>query len=131
MKYLSNMQINSHILKLQGRSELPQEIEEGHNYHVSLSGSINKVEYHDNEDGTWNKVYTFKPILVELLDKMGKTLKLKDPRKNSSLIRSYLFKCYHGEGYIEPFEDVYDAFTKEVIGMTPSLLREAIKRLQK
>lgn len=122
--------INSHILKLLGRSELPSEIDTGHNYSVNLQGSVNKVELHDNEDGTWNKIYTFKPIIVELITPKGESLKLKDPRHNSQKMRNYLFKIYSDEGYVEDFDRVYDAFTYEVMGMTPGLLRNAIKRVQ-
>ncbi len=125
------MNINSHILKLSGKSELPHEIEEGFNYHVSLAGSINKIEFHDNEDGTWNKVYTFKPITVELLDPKGKSLKLKDPRKNSQKIRNMLWKHYFNEGVAEDFDSLYDAFTQEVMMQTPQLMREALNRLNK
>lgn len=122
--------INSFILKLQGKAELPKEIETGHNYEVKLQGSVNKVELHDNEDGTWDKVFTFKPVIVELVNGKGESLKLKDSRKNSQKMRNYLFKLYHEEGYIEDFDRVYDMFTYEVMGMTPSLLRSAIKRIQ-
>ena len=34
------MEISNHILKLSGKAELPRAIDAGHNYHVSLSGSI-------------------------------------------------------------------------------------------
>ena len=123
------MNINSHILKLLGKSELPKQIQEGRNYHVSCEGSVNKVELHDNEDGTWNKIYTFKPIKIDLLNETGQTIKLKDPRKNSQKIRNYLFKIYSQEGYVEDFDKLYDAFTQEVMLMTPQLIREAVKRV--
>lgn len=123
------MQINSYILKVQGKSELPSEIETGHNYHIALDGSVNKVELHDNEDGTWNKVYTFKPVHISLLTPKGESLKLKDPRKNSQKLRNYLFKLYTEEGYTEDFDRVYDEFTNATMAFSPSLLREAIKRI--
>jgi hypothetical protein len=114
-----------------GKAELPKEIKEGANYHISCEGAIVSSSLNDNEDGTWNKVYTFKPIKVELLDPLGETLKLKDPRKNSQKIRNYLFKIYSDEGFVEPFDDVYDQFTNEVMCMTPQLLRGAIIRINK
>ena len=123
------MNINSHILKVAGKSELPNEIEIGHNYHIALDGSITGFKVEDNEDGTFNKIYDFKPIHIELLTPTGKSLKLADPRKNSQKIRNYLYKCFAEEGYVEDFDDVYDAFANVVMGMTPQLLRDAIKRL--
>ena len=123
------MKINSHILKIQGRVELPHAVDMGHNYHVSVEGSINKEEIHDNEDGTCNRVSTFKPIKVSLLTPKGESLKLKDPRKNSQKLRNYLFKLYTEEGYIEDFDRVYDEFTNATMAFAPSLLKEAIKRI--
>lgn len=114
-----------------GKAELPKEIEEGHNYHVACEGSITSSAVHDNGDGTWNKVYTFKPIKVDVLTPTGESLKLKDPRRNSQKIRNYLFKAYSDEGYVEDFDEVYAQFTYEVMFMTPELLRRAIKRVNK
>lgn len=123
------MNINSHILRLSGRAELPRAIDEGHNYRVTCEGSITSSSLHDNEDGSWNKVYTFKPVLVEVLEPRGESLRLRDPRRNSQKLRNYLFKCYFDEGYSEDFDQVYDAVTMEAMAMMPELLRRAIKRV--
>ena len=123
------MEINSHILKLKGNAELPNELEVDDNYHISMEGSITGYKFESNDNGTADKIYDFKPVLIELLTPKGKTLKTKDPRKNSVKIRNYLFKIYVAEGYTEPFDDVYDAFCWEVMGNTPNLLREAVKRI--
>ena len=125
------MEINSHILKLQGRAELPHEIETGHNYHTSLEGSVSKVELHDNEDSTWNKIYTFRPIKIEVLDPKGKSLKLKDPRKNSAKIRAMLWKQYFNEGISEDFDLLYDAVTMEIMLRMSELMEAGLKRLNK
>jgi hypothetical protein len=94
-----------------------------------MEGSITGYKFESNDNGTADKIYDFKPVLIELLTPKGKTLKTKDPRKNSVKIRNYLFKIYVAEGYTEPFDDVYDAFCWEVMGNTPNLLREAVKRI--
>jgi hypothetical protein len=123
------MDVSSHILKLKGNAELPEAVEITHNYKITLEGSITGYKVEDNENGTENRIYDFKPVLVELLTPTGKTLKTKDPRKNSVKIRNYLFKIYVAEGYTEPFDDVYDAFCWEVMSQTPSLIRSAINRI--
>lgn len=126
---MTEQKINSHILKLQGKAELPQEIELGSNYHIALEGSIIATSEHDNENGTSDKVYTFRPVKVEILTPKGKMLKLKDSRKNSQKLRNYLFKLYAQEGYVEAFDQVYDNFTLETMSMMPELLRGAIRRI--
>jgi hypothetical protein len=123
------MEINSHVLKLKGNSELPEALEIASNYHIALEGAVTGYKVEDNENGTVDYIYDFKPIKVDLLTPKGKSLKLKDNRKNSVKIRNYLFKIYVAEGYTEPFDDVYDAFCWEVMSQTPSLIKEAIKRI--
>jgi len=123
------MEINSHILKLKGNAELPEALEIASNYHIALEGAVTGYKVEDNENGTVDYIYDFKPIKVDLLTPKGKSLKLKDARKNSVKMRNYLFKIYVAEGYTEPFDEVYDAFCWEVMGQTPSLIREAIKRI--
>jgi len=85
-------EINSYILKLQGKAELPEEIEISENYHVSLEGSITSYSLHDNQNGTYDKIFTFKPIKVDLLTNKGKSLHLKDTRSSSQLFRGSLYK---------------------------------------
>lgn len=107
--------INSYILKLSGRAELPKEIEPGHNYHISLEGSIPKMELHDNEDGTWNKVYLFRPVKVELLNSKGESLKLKDTRKKSQLWRAQVWKRHSESDSNLSFEDFYERLMVNMI----------------
>jgi hypothetical protein len=123
------MNINSYVLKLKGNAELPNEIEIGSNYHVSLEGAVTGYKVEDNEDGTYNQIYDFKPIKVDLLTPKGKSLKLKDARKNSQKFRNYCYKVYINEGVTESFDDVYDAVIWEAMGLMPSLIRSAQKRI--
>jgi hypothetical protein len=110
-----NEKINSHILKLQGKAELPSQIEAGHNFHVALEGSVPKVEMHDNEDGSWNKIYTFKAIKIELLTPKGETLKLKDTRSKSQLLRGCFWKDWNRSGSQLPFDEWYDSLMNNII----------------
>ncbi len=123
------MNINSHILRIMGKSELPHEIDETANYHISINGFINKVEFHDNEDSTWDKIYTFKPINVEVLDETGKTIKLKDPRSDSQKVRFNLHRIWSEEGIIVPFDKFYHEACMVTMSMSPEITREALKRL--
>jgi anthranilate phosphoribosyltransferase len=107
---------NSHILKLTGKSELPEAVEIGSNYNIALSGSITAVAEHDNNDGTADKIYTFKPIKLELLTPKGKTLVLKDTRSNSQLLRSMLNGKWKNAASSISFEDAYSKFVHGVMG---------------
>lgn len=120
----------SFILRLQGKAELPESLEIGHNYYVSLEGSIISKTESDNDDGTLNTTFAFKPVKIELLDPKGKTLKLKDPRSNSSKLRSYLWKVAQDEAPLENFDDLYDNATIEIMSMAHHIIREAVKRMK-
>jgi len=121
--------IDDLVLQIKGKIEIPSKLEIGHNYTLSCKGSITAITETDREDGGRVYLYKFEPTFVELITETGKTLKTKDPRKNSVKIRNYLFKIYVAEGYTEPFDDVYDAFCWEVMGATPILIKEAVKRI--
>lgn len=108
-------EINSHILRISGKSELPEPIELGHNYHISLEGSITSFAVHDNEDGTANKIYTFKPIKIDLLDPLGKTLKLKDTRRKSQLMRSLMMKKWRENNETIDFDEWHDKLYNQMM----------------
>lgn len=108
-------QINSHILKLTGKCELPSAVEIGHNYTVTLKGSITTSAESDNEDGTHNKAYTFRPVTGEILNDEGESLKLKDNRSNSTLIRQLIYKKWVNAASSMAFEDYYDGVCREIM----------------
>ena len=109
------MNINSHILKLTGKSELPSEIEIGHNYKITCEGSITKEELHDNEDGTFNKVYIFRPVTIEIITNKGETLKLKDTRSYSQLFRARMWKKWQDANSQLSFDDWYGRLMQRLI----------------
>lgn len=100
--------ISSHILRLQGKAELPREVKIGSNYHISLEGSISNFTQNDNEDGTHNRTYTFKPVKIELLDPLGETLQLKDARSKSQLWRARCWGIWKNQNINMPFDEWYD-----------------------
>lgn len=109
------MDINSHILKLTGKCELPSGIEIGHNYTVVLKGSVVNASESDNEDGTHNMTYGFRPVTGEVTTDDGATLKLKDNRSNSTLIRQLLYKRWVNAASNIAFEDFYDGVCREIM----------------
>lgn len=116
------MEINSHILKLTGKCELPSGIEIGHNYTVTLRGSIVSEQESDNEDGTHNKSYSFRPITGEIVSEDGESLKLKDNRSNSTLIRQLMYKRWVNAASNIAFEDFYDGVCREIMQSIDDLI---------
>ncbi len=107
--------MDDHFLKIQGKAELPSPIEIGHNYHVSLEGSITSKTTTDKDDGSFVHTFLFKPIKLELLDPLGKTLKLKDARSKSQLWRSRVWSLWKNSNNPTPFEEWYDLLMDSMI----------------
>jgi len=123
------MSENTYYLKVSGKANIPTALSIGHNFKVTCDCSIVSEQKNDLENGEFSVTYRAVPLTIEIQKDNGPTVKAKDPRKNSQKIRNYLFKLYFDEGYVEEFDKVYDAFTQEVMFMSPQLLRQAIKRL--
>lgn len=113
--------ISSHILKISGKSELPKEVTIGHNYHLSLEGSITSFTETDNEDGSHNRIYSFKPIKLDLLTETGESLKLKDTRSKSQLFRGRMWKQWQNNADNLSFEEWYERLMDNLIQMAPEV----------
>lgn len=100
--------VDSYMLKLSGKCELPEAIENCTNYDVLLKGSVISVADADNHDGTVNRVYTFKPITGEILRNNGESLKLKDTRSISQLMRSLIYKKWVNAASSLTFDEYYE-----------------------
>lgn len=109
------MEINSHIIKLSGRAELPNALEMSNNYKVTLQGAINNVAHADNDDGTKNVIYTFKPVVVEIVNEMGEKITAKDSRSKSQLFRARMWKMWTNANTELSFEDYYDRLMNNLI----------------
>lgn len=107
--------MDTYLLKLSGKAELPERIETGHNYHVSLEGSITSEVKTDNEDGTHTYVAGFRPVKIELLDPKGKMLKLKDTRTASQILRARFYGIWTKNDNGMSFNDYYDYLMNNLI----------------
>lgn len=120
-----NSEINSHILRLTGKCELPSAIEIGHNYTVILKGSVASQSESDNEDGTHNMSYSFRPVTGEVATEDGESLKLKDNRSNSTLIRQLIYKRWVNAASNMDFELFYDQVCRAVMQNIDDLISKS------
>lgn len=59
--------VSDHLLRVSsGYIELPQPLEIGADVTLTLHGSVVKTEDRDNQDGTVQRIYTVKGMIVEL-----------------------------------------------------------------
>lgn len=121
---------STYFIALRGNANISECLEIGKNYRIVSEGSITEKKEVDNFDGTKNTTFRFEPVVIEIKDELGTTIRARDPRKNSQKIRSFLFKIYSDEGYTEDFDSFYDAATQEILSTMPAIARQAHKRLQ-
>ena len=57
---------------------------------LKTRGAINKVEFEDNQDGTWDQVHKFKGLSIEAVTENGDIVKSKDNRSHSKLLKGQI-----------------------------------------
>ena len=105
---IQEIAINEYILKLTGKATLPEALELGNSYKITIDGEITTATDSNNQDGTLNRIYRFEPILCEVLKDNGSTIKAKDIRKRSQQLRNGLWKKWKNENVEIDFETYYD-----------------------
>ena len=87
---LNNSNSISNSIKLTGRFEIPEGLEIGTNYTITLDAEITSISKHSQEDGSYEYVHTAKPVTGEIIANAGKVLKLGDKKKQSVKLRQQL-----------------------------------------
>ncbi len=124
------MENEVYYIKIQGKANIPNALAIGHNYKITADCSITTATKADNNDGTFDYTFKAEPITIEIQKDNGETIKAKDPRRNSVLIRNGLWKVYFNEGITEEFDSVYNEVSWVILSRMPDLMREALSRLK-
>mgnify|MGYP001572096064 FL=1 len=117
--------INDFILKLSGKVSLLEPIEVSHNYSLKIEGSVTEETLKDNQDGKFDKIYKFEPVRVELLSPLGKTIKARDPRSKSKLLRAGTWRIWKESNSDLNDEDFYEKLLNYIIVNLDTLAQKA------
>lgn len=71
------MQIDKRVIRVSGLVEIPKKLEIGQEVELRLSGEIVKTETLNNQNGTFDRKYIFKPFEGEVDE--SKTIGLDSP----------------------------------------------------
>jgi hypothetical protein len=85
------------------------------NYKVVINGTVTSRTESDNNDGTSTVYYKLEPVNVELIDTLGTSIKSKDTRGKSKLLRSRLYVIWRDIASDEEFEDFYDGVMGQIL----------------
>ncbi len=75
---------------------------------LTLRGAVTKVGYEDLNDGTFDRVHTFKPKFVEAVQRNGKALKGTDKRRQSALLKGQIEHLRREFAPTEGEQEFYD-----------------------
>ena len=99
--------ISSYSVRIVGSFELPEGIDM-QDYRIALDGSVVSEKLKDNQDGTYEKEYGFKPLTGAILTQLGKTIVMHDKRRDSVKLRT-MIEGLRREMYPNEDEEVFYA----------------------
>ena len=108
-------EIKDYILKLSGKASLLEELENDHEYDISINGETTEQTEVSNGDGSYNIVYKFKPKIIEILKDNGDVVKTKDIRKKSQKLRGALYYLWQEKSGSLDQDEFYDMFMNKLL----------------
>lgn len=123
------MIINSYFIQLTGKANIPEPLELGSGYHVSIEGEITKVSDTNNHDGSADRVFKLEPIKCEILDERGKVITAKDTRSMSKKFRAVHYKLWEANDRDVPDqEQAYDRTMRYILNNAAEIYEKALEK---
>lgn len=107
--------IDTHFIKLSGKGNIPQPLEIGHNYELRAQGTVTSKTETDNDDGSHTIYYRFEPIVIDIVNDKGESIRAKDPRSLSQLLRARFYRLWTKQPDNKSFEDYYNTLMGQLI----------------
>jgi hypothetical protein len=85
--------LNENVLKITGKASLEREVELNKRYAVGLLMDVTDDNNHNNEDGTFDRIFTGKLVRAEIKGERGETIRTKDTTKQSVKLRLSILRA--------------------------------------
>lgn len=121
------MNINTKYIQFSGKAEVSQELKVGSNYEIISQGTIVSSTIHDNDNGTVDVSYKWRVIMSEITDEKGESIKAKDTRGNSTLIRNQAYAIWREYSTSKDFETFYNELTREYMKQADVIAKRLLK----
>ena len=131
---MEERKIKDYVLKIRGKVSLLEPLEIDTNYKLEIEGSVESEKDKSQHDGTYFRYYEFEPIVVKLIDELGKIIKAKDPRSFSQKFRSKLKFQYDNSKVADipyEFDEIYEELYRYLIIHSEEFYNLAVKNLKK
>lgn len=116
----------TYYVKINGKANIPERLEIGHNFKLTSDCSVTQEQKVDNNDGSFDVIFKLEPVTVSIEQDNGKTVKAKDPRKNSQKVRNTLYREWSFLNVPIDFDTFYDACTNIIIKNAVAIADEAL-----
>lgn len=126
MSQPTEKEINEYYIKLTGKACIPEPLENGKGYRVSIEGEVTADGTTNNHNGTFNRWFKFEPILVSILKDHGEIITAKDTRSQSSKVRRNIYKWWETSASNLDSEEFYNKVTNQILLELPEIIDRAI-----
>ena len=88
------MEINEHIIKIFGKATLTEPLDLSSSFKLEVDGAVTETTDADNNDGTFSRIYKFKPTVISVLKSNGAVTRTKDTRSRSVQMRAVITRAW-------------------------------------
>lgn len=110
------MEISEHVIKISGKATLSEPLDLSHSFELNVTGAVTDTTDTDNQDGSFSRIYKFKPAVVAVLKHNGEVTKTKDMRAKSQQMRAVITREWREDGATTlTAEEYYDKRMNQLI----------------
>lgn len=121
------MEIDTRFVKFSGKAEIEKDLIVGNNYSILSQGTITAETLTDLHNGKFVKSYKWEVIQSEITGERGESIKAKDTRSNSTLIRNQNFAIWRDLNPNMDFDTFHDKMCKEYMSMADMIANKITK----
>lgn len=119
------MELNEHILKISSAGvNIPEALELSRRYLINAEIDITDIRKIDNQDGTFNFIYTGRQTgQTQIMFDGGKVIKAKDKGSISKALHGAIWHYHNENGFVEEFDEYYKKVGKKIISYLPEIIK--------
>lgn len=107
------MEIDTRFIKFSGKAEVEKDLVVGNNYSILSNGTITAETLTDLHNGKFAKSYKWEVVQSEITNEKGESIKAKDTRGNSTLIRNQAYAVWKDLNSNKDFDTFYNDLCRE------------------
>lgn len=123
------MEIDTRYVKFTGKAEIDTDLIVGNNYSILSQGTITAETLTDLHNGKFAKSYKWEVIQSEITGEKGESIKSKDTRSNSTLMRNQHYAIWRNLTCSVDFDLFHNEMVKEHMKMSEMIANKLINKI--